>query len=65
MACEAARRWGSQKYLRLSLLVELGPRTVVAYGRIIHTIVAEGLLVVPPRRGRPGMASALPTSEEG
>jgi hypothetical protein len=63
MVCEAARRWGAQKYLQLSLLAELGPRTVVAYGRIVHTIVAERLWTVPPRRWRPGMAHALPVSE--
>jgi hypothetical protein len=41
--------WVRRQRLRLALFRQLGPRTVVAYLKIVYTVVTERLWMAPPR----------------
>jgi len=43
------RQWLKRQGMRWSLVLHLGPRTIVAYGKIVCAIITERLWVVPPR----------------
>lgn len=47
-------RWTRRQRMRCSLLLQLGPRTVAAYGKIVYAVVTERLWLVPPRSRNPG-----------
>jgi hypothetical protein len=53
MCLERARLWASQERMRLVLLRQMGPLTIVAYARIAGAIVSERLWDVPFRLRRP------------
>ncbi len=64
MKSAALRSWLGRQRLRLSLLNQLGSRTVVGYGKLVYAIVTEGLLIVPPRPRKHATNCPQPQSVE-